>query len=829
MPQVSFYPDSTTTAGQVLNLPEVLAGIKAGRWRAEVEAARAVIGNKAAYAAAKRKLPGFTTSGTFSTRKAEQLLAHSGLLCLDVDNKDANADVDLVAARRAIEADSYTYAVAASTGGVGFFVLVPIPADDHKGSFRALAAYYQQAYGVAVDRACQDVSRLRFVSYDPALYLNEQAATFEETLAEASRPTSVPPVSAGQWRPSARGEGYGQQALDRACDKVLRAADGEKRTVLNKMALLCGGYIAAGFLSEAEAEQALQDAISRREVDDLPAAFKTIRIAIADGKLRPVLPPLLQQHVHERLRGGAGVDAVATALAASQGLPVGTIEAAVKAAAAEAEEAVPVLAFWEMVPGSAKRDPPMKLVLRLNLLRQFLARHGFRKLPVGQKVRVVRQVEQVVQEVTRAQLKDFVLGYVEELPFAFDGTYRDRVEEQVQAQHRMLFDEGTSEFLPTLGGEFMRDTAKDAYLFYRNGVVVATKDGPELRPYAELPGLVWAEQLRARDFTPLSQEEIEAGEFFKFLWNLSGKKPERLKALLLFLGYYLHGFKDPSNPRIGVLLDEGLGVEGQANGGTGKSLLFKALGHLVKVVEVDGKGYDPKNPKALQQVTDATRVIFFNDWETHRVPFDRLFNFATDTLTVERLYTGQQSYDFEVSPKVGITTNGVITGKDSSHDRRKYELEVAAHYHAGKQPRDEFGHNFFSGWPAGGQEWARFDALMVHACCLYLETGGRLTAPVSEHLEQRRLVAATSAGFVAFMDAQSREQKLYRNTLISEFRAAEGYTEAAMTPHKFGSWLNQYKQLSTDFEAGQDRQGALTGQRWIMLARVAANEAAGHQ
>lgn len=823
---VSFYPDSTTTAGQALDLPEVLAGIQDGRWRAEVEAVRALSGK--AYAEAKKKLPSFTASGTFATRKDAALLAHSGLLCLDIDNKDSNAGLDLGAVRARVEADNYSYTCFASVGGVGFCVLVPIPTEDHKGSFRALAAYYQQAYGVAADRACSNVSRLRYVSYDPALHLNEAAATFEETLPEPGRAASGPPVAASTWRPSARGEGYGQQALDRACDKVLRAADGEKRTVLNKMALLCGGYIAAGFLSEAEAEQALQNAISRREVDDLPAAFKTIRIAIADGKLRPVLPPLLQQHVHERLRNGAGVDAVATALAASQGLPVGTIEAAVKAAAAEAEQTAPVLAFWEMVPGSSKRDPPMKLVLRLNLLRQFLARHGFRKLPVGQKVRVVRQLEQVVHEVTRAQLKDFVLGFVEELPFAFDGTYRDRVEEQVQAQHRMLFDEGTSEFLPTLGGEFLRDTAKQAYLFYRNGVVVATKDGPELQPYGELPGLVWAEQLRARDFTPMSQEEIESGEFFRFLWNLAGKKPERLEALLLFLGYYLHGYKDPSNPRIGVLLDEGLGTEGQANGGTGKSLLFKALGHLIKVVEVDGKGYDPKNAKALQQVSDATRVIFFNDWETHRVPFDRLFNFATDTLTVERLYTGQQSYDFEVSPKVGITTNGVITGKDNSHDRRKYEVEVAAHYGPGKQPRDEFGHNFFVGWPAGGQEWARFDALMVHACCLYLGTHGHLKPLTSEHLEQRRLVAATSAGFVAFMDAQPRGQKLYRNTLISEFRAAEGYTEAAMTPHKFGGWLNQYKQLSTDFQQGQETAGLNVGQRWILLARVVADEAAGY-
>lgn len=56
MPQVSFYPDSVTTTGDALELPDVLAGIKDGRWRADVEKARAALGNKVAYGVAKRKL-----------------------------------------------------------------------------------------------------------------------------------------------------------------------------------------------------------------------------------------------------------------------------------------------------------------------------------------------------------------------------------------------------------------------------------------------------------------------------------------------------------------------------------------------------------------------------------------------------------------------------------------------------------------------------------------------------------------------------------------------------------------------------------------------------
>ncbi|WP_151086818.1 BT4734/BF3469 family protein [Hymenobacter baengnokdamensis] len=817
---VSFYPKSMNPeASQALQLPGVLAGIRDGRWREQVLAVRGLDPAGKAYSAAKKALPGFTVSGTFTGRKAEQMAAHSGFLCLDIDAK-LNAGIDLAAARRAVEADSYTYACFTSAGGLGWAVVVRVPGQDHKGSFRALAAYYLTTYGLTVDPACKDASRLRFVSYDPGLYLNEQAATFEETLPDptATRLATVGALPASTWRDSARGDGYGQRALELACDKVRAARDGEKRTVLNKMAFLCGGYIGAGFLTTAETQQALEATISSREVEDLPAAFKTIAVALKDGQQKPVLPPDLHQLAYEKLRGGAGVDAVVAGIAASQGLPVAVLEAAVWGVAEEQAREVPILAFWQLVPSTSKRDAPPKLMLQLHLFRRFLTRHGFRKhMPDPKaKVRVVRLVEQVVHESSRAQLKDFVLDYLASLPFGFDGTYRTRIEELVQAQHRLLFDEGTSEFLPSLSGAFQRDTVSRAYLFYRNAVVVATKDGPELLPYRELAGLVWAEQLIEREFSLLSREDIEKGEFFLFLFNLAGKEQARFKALRLFLGYYLHGYKDPSNPKVGVLLDEGLGPEGQANGGTGKSLLFEALRQLVPIVAIDGRGYDPRNSKELQEVKDSTRVVFFDDWAPS-LPFERLFSMATGTLVVDRHYLGKQSYPYAVSPKFGITTNGVLTGQGGSHDRRRFEVEIAPYYGPHRQPRDEFGHNFFDGWDA--QEWARFDALMVLACCEFLGTGGRLASPVSVGLEQRRLLAATSAGFVEFMDAQPRGVRLYRTALLSEFRTAEGYDERGMTPHRFGSWLNFYKELRTDFQSGQDWEVETRGQRWILLAQ----------
>ncbi len=71
-------------------------------------------------------------------------------------------------------------------------MLVRIPAENHTDSFRSLKAYYKQVYGLVVDDL-RDVSRLRFVSYDTALYLSEQAGTFEQSLPQ---PLTSAPVLA---------------------------------------------------------------------------------------------------------------------------------------------------------------------------------------------------------------------------------------------------------------------------------------------------------------------------------------------------------------------------------------------------------------------------------------------------------------------------------------------------------------------------------------------------------------------------------------------------------------------------------------------------------
>jgi hypothetical protein len=801
---VSFYPDSVTTAGQSLELPEVLAGIKTGRWRAEVEAARAVIGNKTAYAAAKRKLPGFTTSGTFSTRKAEQLLAHSGLLCLDIDAKDTNAAVDLVAARRAIESDSYTYAAAASTGGVGFFVLVPIPPDDHKGSFRALAQYYQDAYGIAVDQACKDVSRLRYVSYDPGLYLNEQAATFEESLPEP-RPAATPARSG----PAQRLAGSDLRNADTEATliaigiKIIReAADGTKHKAVLHAAHTVGGYCGSGFVDAARAYDALHaEVLAKENVADLKNAEKALHSGLyVTGPAKPLLPDWLQFKVRRELREAQGNPGVVVTIAhreaAAAHVPPAGVLTAVEAIAAEQAEAPTLLTFWNLLPSaSSKRDAPAKLVLSDNKYLSWLASEGFRKYRAGEgSYLTVRVVAGIVHRQDGGQLRDFVNAYLESLPFEFDGgVYRFQVQDQVHSRDGKYFDAKFLQNLPSLDQPFLRDERETAYFFFANCWVRVSANERQALPYTELPGLIWAEQVRAHHVVLISRPEAEQCDFHMFTENVSAKEAARLTVLQNALGYMLHGYKEELNARCVIFLDE-VATTGKPDGRTGKSLLIRAVGELVKVTLIPGATFRFEDSFRFSRVELDTRILYFDEWDGRRLPFKKLFTEIVSELAVNKKNAPEFVIPFADGPKFAMTTNDVLLGDGSSHEGRKLEIPLAPHYSASHTPKDEFGRGFFrEGWETDVAEYNRFFNLALFWVQGFLASGRQLQQLPSATLAARKLEQETGTEFMEFAaeliasGIPKNEPGIWAADTYGRYQTETGDKRTSF--QKFNSWL----------------------------------------
>lgn len=164
----------STVTERNLSIEAYFDGIKNGQWQDEVLKYRTGKRNKED----KEFIHGVTASGTFKERASSKIVKHSGLICIDIDAKDQIAEIDIDAIKR----DSYTYCVHQSLGGYGYAVYVKIDCDRHLDSFLGLEQYYYVNYSIVIDKSCKDVSRLRFVSYDPELIVNEKAKVFKQYL-----------------------------------------------------------------------------------------------------------------------------------------------------------------------------------------------------------------------------------------------------------------------------------------------------------------------------------------------------------------------------------------------------------------------------------------------------------------------------------------------------------------------------------------------------------------------------------------------------------------------------------------------------------------------
>lgn len=133
----------------------------------------------------KKRLPAATLSGYFEQKRSKATLTrHTGFLCLDVDYQDQSNMDDYESYLEVIKSRPETACVMHSCGGRGCMVLVMLAYPDcHVQQFRALERDYRQI-GISLDKSCKDVCRLRFASFDPDPFINENAVPYRGKLEE---------------------------------------------------------------------------------------------------------------------------------------------------------------------------------------------------------------------------------------------------------------------------------------------------------------------------------------------------------------------------------------------------------------------------------------------------------------------------------------------------------------------------------------------------------------------------------------------------------------------------------------------------------------------
>lgn len=178
-PLVSFYRNFNDSGSNMV-LEEILLKIKNGDYKKIVERIRSYekAGEREKKDSLKRGLPAFTPSATFSGgRKIKFLQQYSGIVHLDFD-KIPIENLDELSLK--VNDIPYTYASFRSPSGNGFkvFILISSGVDQHPDAYKLAQVFYESILGIESDPKCKDITRLCFVSHDPATYINSESQIF---------------------------------------------------------------------------------------------------------------------------------------------------------------------------------------------------------------------------------------------------------------------------------------------------------------------------------------------------------------------------------------------------------------------------------------------------------------------------------------------------------------------------------------------------------------------------------------------------------------------------------------------------------------------------
>ena len=682
----------------------------------------------------KQDLPAICFSGTFTKRADNALQEHSGIICLDFDGFKTKKDI--LSYKEELSKNRYVFSVFVSPSGNGLKVLVKIPKDheNHVGYFRALEEYFNNPH---FDKACKNISRVCYESYDPLIHINHDSSLWTKYEEHEYKPidkyTSRPTIPIND-------ENKIVERLMAWWTRKYGIVDGERNNNVYILAAAFNDfgvskslaeYVMSGFASRDFTRNEIQTTINS-------AYQKTENFG---SKYYEDEEKVFQ--VRQNLKRGVPKKEIRSQLVDS-----GIEDIVVSSVISQIEEDEYNIQFW------TKSDKGVVNIVHY-LFKEFLEDNGFYKFaPEGAKSFIfVKVTNNLIDHTNEEEIKDCVLNYLE--------TIDDLQVYNYFADKTRFFKEDFLSLLSPVDVYFVSDTKDTAYLYYRNCAVKVTKDTKTIIDYIDLGGYVWKDHVIDRDF--IMCDVIDC-DFRKFVGNIASNIEANIRSLESTIGYLMHGYKNLSYSPAVILNDES--VSPNPEGGTGKGLFMNAVGKMKKLVVIDGKSFNFERSFAYQLVSADTQILCFDDVKKH-FDFERLFSVVTEGLTLEKKNKDAIKIPFSKSPKIAITTNYVIKGEGSSFERRKFELEFKQHYSQHYTPFMEFKKLFFGDWDEN--EWCQFDNYMINNLMFYLSEG--LIKCNAKNSKIKKLIASTCEEFVQWcgLDDGTGNELLKPNTnLISK-------------------------------------------------------------
>ncbi len=729
----------------------------------------------------KSKLPAVTWSGTFTKRKATECVTYSQLICIDIDKV-----ADVQAVKNRIVQDAYTFICFISPSGNGLKVIIKTFAqpNTHKEVFNTIQQYYKSDFDIDIDPSGKDICRLCFLSADADIYVNEDANIFshlpiEKALQNTSHQQHVKPFT--------KKETTDFQAIETCADvfsftqKKIAYIEGNRNKFLylfanncNRKGLSmsdCAAYCFANFTDREpkEIRQTVENAYNNN-INEHAKFKKTIK------------PPVSKNGNNKN--GERSNENAAMQLPQPNGTPPAKPPTANNKT--KKSGATPFTKFWkEQVitkgKGENKYTVTQYTVYRTGLAK-FLFEQGYHLRNTDAKgYQVCYSKDGIIDPVDDWQVQSFVLQFCKK-------NCNEQVQEIIRTAQTRLFSKGELSGLDFKEIIIKKDTEAESFFYFNNAWVSVTKDAVTTLPYSKLQQYIWAgnknkHNIKYTEPTILNNRGVLLPdamdcEFARFVYyasynpNSPAEKdfaPEiidqRFTSFCSAIGFMLDGYKHPANRKGIFALDHKIGDRHEKNGRSGKSIIPQACSFLKVVCTINGKTHDPRYPFRYEPITVDAQIVNFNDMK-QSFDVEEIFEVIADNYNVLRRNNGYLLFEYENSPKVWYSANGIPKGEGGSYRARMHMLEFSDYFNPEYTPFDEFGHGMFSSaWDEA--EWNRFYSFMLW--CVQVHKNDGLVAYPCSNFDARKLATEVNEDFIDYMDNLERDVRHLKEKIFEAF------------------------------------------------------------
>jgi hypothetical protein len=301
---------------------------------------------------------------------------------------------------------------------------------------------------------------------------------------------------------------------------------------------------------------------------------------------------------------------------------------------------------------------------------------------------------------------------------------------------------------------------------------------------------------------------------------VSAEKQDRLRALEIAIGYYIHDFTDYKLKSL-LLTDSSISADSEANGRTGKTLFCRLVGYMVSAdpldpaiksyIEVNGKDFKSDDKHKYSQANIDTKLVVINDLRRNFDP-DAVYNDITEGITIDK--KNQQPMKARV--KMILTTNKTVKMDGASSRDRFVEFEFSDFFSDTKTPEDVFNHWFFRDW--SDSQWNDYDRYMINAVHKFFMNGAKLEQPSQINLNERKLIESTSAEFIEWIREMWKpipgaeyDKNMWFNNFKFEYPDFDKLKQATFT-----KWIKYYGNLGKEYSKWDNNrnQGRTGDMRW---------------